>query len=275
MNFISKTIGLFINTVSYISPKSAGNLALSLFSKPLKGKKFNEKEIDFLDTAFKEELEHDGLNIMTYRWLGKNKTILLAHGWESNATRWRPLIENLKKQNYNIIALDAPAHGRSGSKSFNAILYSEFIHIVSKKFNPDIIIGHSVGGMATVFYQYKYQNTDLEKLILLGAPSNFTGVFNRYIEMMGYNKKVDKQMGQIVEKKYGHLPAYFSAANFTKKIKTSALLIHDERDRIIPYQDAKDFEQNYANAQLITTQGFGHSLNNEIITEHINNYITN
>ncbi|QRM87955.1 alpha/beta fold hydrolase [Lacinutrix sp. WUR7] len=275
MNFLSKTIGFFINLISYISPKLAGKLALSLFSTPFRGKKFNEKESDFLDTAFKEELQHEDLNIMTYRWLGKNKTILLAHGWESNATRWQPLVESLKTQNYNIIALDAPAHGRSGSKKFNAILYSEFINIVSKKFNPDIIIGHSVGGMATVFYQHKYQNTELEKLVLLGAPSNFTGVFNRYVEMMGYNKKVDKQMNEIVLEKYGHLPAYFSAADFTKNIDTSALLIHDERDRIIPYQDAKSFEQNYANAQLITTQGFGHSLNNETIIEYINKYITN
>ncbi|MDO6598204.1 alpha/beta hydrolase [Oceanihabitans sp. 2_MG-2023] len=272
MNFISKTIGFFVNLISYITPKTAGNLALNLFSTPLRGK-IKEKDFDFLDTAFKEELQYEDFSIMTYRWLGKNKTILLAHGWESNAARWRPLIENLKKQNYNIIALDAPAHGRSGSKRFNAILYSEFIHIVSKKFNPDIIIGHSVGGMATVFYQHKYQNAELEKLVLLGAPSNFTGVFNRYVQMMGYNKRVDKKMGDIVLEKYGHLPDYFSAADFTKEIKTTALLIHDERDRIIPYQDAKHFEKNYLNAKLITTQGFGHSLNNETITEYINKFI--
>ena len=274
MNFLSKTIGVSLNFISYISPKTAGNLALSLFSTPLRGK-VKEKDFDFLDTAFKEELQYDDLSIMTYRWLGKNKTILLAHGWESNAARWRPLIENLKKQNYNIVALDAPAHGRSGSKKFNAILYSEFINIVSKKFNPNIIIGHSVGGMSTVFYQHKYQNEALEKLVLLGAPSNFVGVFNRYVQMMGYNKKVDNRMGEIVLEKYGQLPEYFSAADFTKEIATSALIIHDERDRIIPYQDAKHFKEHYVNAQLITTQGFGHSLNNETITEHINNYINN
>ncbi|MFD2543644.1 alpha/beta hydrolase [Lacinutrix gracilariae] len=272
MKFIPKTVGLFINTVSFISPKTAGNLALSLFSKPLKGK-IKEKDFDFLDTAFKEELEYEDLNIMTYRWLGKNKTILLVHGWESNAARWKPLIKNLQEQNYNVIALDAPAHGRSGSKRFNAILYSEFIHIVSKKFNPDVIIGHSVGGMATVFYQHKYQNTALEKLVLLGAPANFTGVFNRYVDMMGYNKKVHKKISDIVVEKYGHAPEYFSAADFSKEIKTSALIIHDERDRIIPYQDAIHFDKNYINAKLITTQGFGHSLNNETITEYINKYI--
>jgi len=84
----------------------------------------------------------------------------------------------------------------------------------------------------------------------------------------------DTQKRQIVLEKYGHLPAYFSAADFTKAINTSGLIIHDERDRIIPYKDAKDFEQHYSNAQLITTQGFGHALNNETITEYINTFIS-
>jgi len=174
MNILSKTIGFLINVLSLVSSKLAGNLALTLFSTPLKGK-IKEEEFDFLNTAFKEELKYQDFPIMTYRWLGKGKTVLLVHGWESNAARWKPLIENLKLQGFNIIALDAPAHGKSGSKRFNAILYAEFINIVSKKFNPHIIIGHSVGGMATVFYQHKYQNSEVEKLVLLGAPSNFSG----------------------------------------------------------------------------------------------------
>ncbi|MDX1774317.1 TAP-like protein [Oceanihabitans sediminis] len=273
MKFLPKIIGFFVNFLSYISPKLAGKLAIYLFSTPLKGKP-TEKDIDFLNTAFRESLKYDDLSIMTYRWLGKNKTILLAHGWESNAARWRPLIESLKKHDYNIIALDAPAHGHSGSKRFDAILYAEFIQIVCKKFKPDVIVGHSVGGMSTIFYQHKYKNKQLEKLILLGAPSNISDVFTRYINMMGYNKRVGKQMNKIVQQKYGNLPAYYSAANFTKNIDTSALIIHDERDRIIPYEDAKQYVENYQNAKLITTQGFGHSLNNETITEYINNYLS-
>ena len=272
MSIIPKIIGFKINALSYFSPKLAGHLALTLFSTPMKGK-VKEHESDFLDTAFIEELSYMTLPIMTYRWLGKKKTILLAHGWESNAARWKPLIEDLKTQNYNIIALDAPAHGRSGSKRFNAILYSEFINVVVNKFSPDIIIGHSVGGMATVFYQHKYQNTKIQKLVLLGAPSNFTDVFNRYVKMMGYNTRVDKRMGQIVLEKYGHLPDYFSAAEFSKEIDTQGLIIHDERDRIIPFSDAKHFEKYYSNSKLIPTQGFGHSLNNDTITAYINAFI--
>ena len=245
---------------------------LTIFSTPLKGR-IREADFDFLNSAFKEELSQGDLPVMTYRWVGKNKTILLAHGWESNSARWKLLINNLKKQDYNIIAVDAPAHGRSGSKQFNAILYSEFINVVARKFNPDIIVGHSVGGMAAVFYQHKYKNLNLDKLVLLGAPSNFAGVFKRYVKMMGYNKVIDKQLGKIVLNKYGHLPEYFSAAEFTESINTSGLIIHDERDRVIPYQDAINFEQKYKNAQLIRTEGLGHSLNSETVFEYINTFI--
>ncbi|MGB1308337.1 MAG: alpha/beta hydrolase [Oceanihabitans sp.] len=273
MKTIAKSIGFGINTISHLSPKLAGRIALALFSTPLKGRKYTEKEQDFLETAYLEELNHKNYHIMTYRWVGKNKTVLLAHGWESNAARWKPLIDDLKKQNYNIIALDAPAHGRSGSSRFNAILYSEFIEVVARKFKPDVIIGHSVGGMASVFYQHKYQNKELEKMVLLGAPSNFSGVFNRYVKMMSYNTKVDLQMKQIVKDLYGHLPEHFSAGDFTKHIETKGLIIHDENDRIIPFDDAQHFKKQYTNAQLITTQGFGHSLNNDTVHDHIYNFI--
>ena len=69
---------------------------------------------------------------MTYYWEGNNKTILLAHGWESNSFRWKNLITELQRYGYSIVALDAPAHGDSGSKMFNAILYSEFINMLLK-----------------------------------------------------------------------------------------------------------------------------------------------
>jgi len=270
---ISKFIGFLINVVSLFSSKFAAKIALTLFSTPLKGS-IREAEFDFLETSFKEELVYNEMIIRTYRWVGNNKTILLVHGWESNASRWENLIVDLKKQNYNIIALDAPAHGLSGSKRFNAILYSEFINITVKKFNPEIIIGHSVGGMASVFYQHKYQNIEIKKLILLGAPSNFTDVFKRYVEMMSYNIKVSKQMNQLILKRYGNLPDYYSAANFTKSFNSSGLIIHDEKDAIIPYHDAQHFKLNYVNAKLITTQGLGHSLNHKSISTHIIEFIT-
>ncbi len=271
---ISKGIGALINFIGLFSPKLAAKLAIKLFSSPRR-KRFKELERDFLGTAFTEDISYDGLEIMTYRWLGKKQTVLLAHGWESNSFRWRELIDKLVALDYNVIAMDAPAHGRSTGKTFNAILYSECMNIVVKKFKVNIIIGHSVGGMAATFFQHKYKLPSVEKLVLLGAPSNFVGVFDRYSKMMSYTKRVSKAVDNLVFERFNQLPDYFNAARFSEDISVEGLLIHDKYDAVIPYSDAEDFKSFYKNAKLITTEGFGHGLKSETVDNHIIAFMNN
>ena len=266
--YLPKIIGACINVIVYISPKLAAKLAMVLFSTPKKGKT-TEIESEYLNTAIHDSIQFDNISIKIFHWQGEKKTILLAHGWESNTFRWKDLIEQLKMLNYNIVALDAPAHGSSGGKSFNAILYSECINMVVKKFNVHTIIGHSVGGMAAVFFQYKYQLKCIKSLVLLGAPSDFIGVFNRYENMMGYNKRVSEALKAYILKDFNHLPEYFSPATFSKDITAKALIIHDKKDRIIPFKDGLKFKQNYTNSKFIATNGFGHGLKSEVVYHHI------
>lgn len=271
-NAIIKIIGNSINALSFIAPKTASTTAMDLFATPRKGRVTDEQK-DFLNSAEIINLKYDHLNISTYHWKGSNSTILLAHGWESNSHRWEPLITELRALDYNIVALDAPAHGATNGKQFNAVLYSECINVATKHYKPEIIIGHSVGGMASGFYQYNYQNKDLEKLILLGAPSEFVGVFKRYVDMMGYNKRVENGLNKIVTERFNNEPSYFSLANFAKKIDTETLIIHDVNDKIIPFNDAELIVNNHKNAKLITTNGYGHGLRNATIYKHVIDFI--
>ncbi len=274
MIVIQKLIGLFINIVSLFSKKLGARLALFLFTRPLKGR-INEEQSDFLGTSFREELLVNGTPVMTYRWLGKGKTILLAHGWESNSARWQYLIEPLKKLNYNIIALDAPAHGRSGSSRFNALLYAEFIQGVAKKFKPDIIIGHSVGGMASAFSQSNPENSNLKKLILIGSPSEFTDVLKRYFKMMGYSKRTKNAIIALIKKRFNVETISFSTAKQLELLNLEGLIIHDEKDDVIPYHDAILINKSLKNSKLITTSGLGHSMNDESISNHIYEFLEN
>ena len=270
--FLPKIIGAFINLIAYFSPKLSAKLAIDLFSTPQKGKT-TPKESEYLETAVQDYIQFENITIKTYNWKGNKDTVLLAHGWESNSFRWKDLITLLQKENYNIIALDAPAHGNSGGKYFNALLYSECINLVVKKFDVHTIIGHSVGGMATIFFQHKYQLKSIQKLVLLGAPADFIGVFDRYESMMGYNKRVSKALKKYVLKHYNHLPEYFSPAIFSKDILAKGLIIHDKKDRIIPYKDGLKFKQNYTNATFIATKGYGHGLKSERVYQHILDFL--
>lgn len=265
-------IGTYYNALSYISKSYAAHQAILLFSKPRRGRITQEQE-DFLGTAFQEELQFENHSIMTYRWLGKKETVLLVHGWESNSGRWQNLIIKLKSKGYNIIALDAPAHGHSGGQLFNALLYSEFIQIASKHFKPKIIIAHSVGGMATVFYLEKYQIKNVEKLILIGAPSEFKDVLKRYTDMMGYNRRIINGINAIILQRFEAEPQAFSTAKIIETINTKGLIIHDEDDKIIPYSDAIQIKNSFKNSTLITTKGMGHSLNNGEVASYILDFL--
>ncbi len=269
-----KFVGKSLNSISYFSKTYAANKALTLFSKPRKGQ-ITKIQSTFLETAVNGTIEFQSFQIRTYNWDGSGQTILLVHGWESNSGRWKPLINHLKKFNYNIVALDAPAHGNSGSKYFNAILYSEFINKVAIKYQPTCIIGHSVGGMASVFFQNKYQLTCIKKIVLLGSPSDFKDVLKRYTDLLGYNHRISHHLNTIIKERFGDEPEVFSTAKYAETLSIQSLIIHDKDDPVIPYSDAIKINTNFKNSKLITTKGLGHSLNHKKVTLHISEFIEN
>lgn len=265
---IPKFVGLYLNIMSFAVPKYAAEKALYLFSTPRKGKILdNQKE--FLNTSVQEKIFLKNIPIMTYSWEGKGHTVMLAHGWESNAFRWYRLIKKLRNENYHVVALDAPAHGSSGSTEFNALLYAEFINKAAQRFQPHAIIGHSVGGMASVFFHKKYHFKELDKLILLGSPSEFVNVFKNYTDLLGYNSRLKKYLTKMIVERFGDTPESFSTALHLKGIPTKGLIIHDKNDAIIAYDEALLISESFKNAKLIGTEGLGHSLHHDSVNMHI------
>ena len=272
-SFLPKIIGVILNSIGIFNSQLASRLAIQVFSKPRKGKVTTNANL-FLDTAKKSTLYYNDFNIQIYQWKGPKETILLVHGWESNSSRWRNEIKKLIKEGYDIIALDAPAHGGSGSNFFNAILYSEFINVVSQKFKPTVFIGHSVGAMSIIFFLHKKTYSDSNKIVLLGAPSTFTGIIERYKKMMGYSKKVGNGIDRYIKLTFGSPASYYSTANFIKNIDSHGLIFHDKRDPIIPYKDAIEIDLQFKNARLIPTKGLGHALKDNYISDEIIKFLS-
>ena len=127
---LSKTIGLYINILSYIAPEKASRLAYKFFSEPRDGRLTKESLPDILKEAEAEIITFDNFIFQTYIWKGNENKVLLVHGWESNASRWELFIPYLKKAGSTIIAVDAPAHGLSSGHEFTIPRYSQFINRV-------------------------------------------------------------------------------------------------------------------------------------------------
>lgn len=160
---IEQVVGKTINGLGLVAPKLAGKIMLDLFCRPNKGKKFTAKEQAFLDKAAWKIVLLDGKKIQCYTWGQGGKKVLLAHGFNSNAARWRILCNLLLKEGYQVIALDVPAHGNSDWNRVNGILYASVIEQVMNQFKPDIIVGHSFAGIAYAYYFSKLKSLPVEK----------------------------------------------------------------------------------------------------------------
>ncbi|OIQ16252.1 MAG: alpha/beta hydrolase [Flavobacterium sp. MedPE-SWcel] len=259
----TKTLGLYINTLSYTSPNKAKKLAYKFFSEPREGRLEKDNLPQILQEADTETITHNEFIFQTYTWKGNNKKILLVHGWESNTSRWEQFIPYLKKEGYTITALDAPAHGLSSGQEFNIPRYAEFIDIIVKKVQPSYMIGHSLGGATALYYQARYQSDYLKKMIVLGAPSDLETLLYNYSKMLNLNDRVMSLLESIFINRFNIKPEEFSGSVFASTIKTQGFIAHDANDEIVNITEAKKIASTWENADFIVTQGLKHSMHDD------------
>ena len=212
---------------------------------------------------------------MSYRWKGDGPTILLVHGWESNTARWQSLIKLLLKIDLNVVAIDAPAHGNSGSYFFNVNLYSNFLKNIIERTRPKFVIAHSVGAMAVCKSLAELQTYTPEKMVLIGAPSKYEDILQRYIKMMGYHDRVTTNFKSRLTEIFKTALNKINTATYAKLLNTPILVFHDKYDDVIPYSDALEIESECNTSKLVTTQNMGHSMNNDEINHQILEYVSN
>ncbi len=269
----TKSIGLYINILSYLWPVKATRLAYSLFSTPRDGKLNKETLPLVLQNAISQTFAFHEHNIHTYTWTGNKTVILLVHGWESNASRWEKLLPYLKKSGSTIIAIDGPAHGLSSGIEFNIPQYAAFIDFIATKFKPHYLIGHSIGGKACLYYQSVYQNELLKKMVILGSPSDFNIILNNYIALLSLNSKILKSLQEHYLNTFQIHLEQFSAKIFASQITLSGLLAHDEDDKIVRFEEGKKIATAWKNATFIPTKGLGHSMHDAALYEKVSQFL--
>lgn len=261
---LTKSLGLYINVLSFVFPKQARTVAYNLFSKPRDGKLKKESLPQMLSQAHRETLTLREDTIQTYSWKGNGAVVLLAHGWDSNSWRWERFLPFLLSSGSTIIALDAPDHGLSQGK-FSLPKYAEFIHTAAQKYQPDYLVGHSIGAAASLFYQYSYQNQKLQKIVLLGAPAELTSILSNYVGLLSLNRRAKALLDSYFVETFNFHPTDFSARLFAQTIKTKGMVVHDTHDDVVKFDEAKRIPENWKDAQFHETSGLGHSMHDDVM----------
>lgn len=270
---ISKLLGLYINILSFIHPKKASRLAYKFFSEPRDGRLVKEMLPDILKEAEAEMIAHNDFLFQMYTWPGNDTKVLLVHGWESNASRWEQFFPYLKKAGCTIIALDAPAHGLSSGVEFTMPLYAEFINVVVQRFRPQYLVGHSVGGATSLYFQSHYPNDYIKKMVILGAPCDLETLLTNYKGMLSLNSNVFQLLEKHFFEHYRIKTKEFSGSIFASKIKVKGLIAHDIKDEVVFFKEGEKIANAWTNADFIVTEGMGHSMHSDALYTRIYSFL--
>lgn len=271
--FIPVAYGAYFNALVHLAPKKAAKKAFDVFCTVRKGKVL-PAQAPFLDIA--KDKMHDVANhrIQAYRWIGNGPTVLLVHGWESNAWRWHKLIERLQKDDFNIIAFDAPAHGYSSGKLFNVPLNAEVLDYMIQYYKPRHLVGHSVGGMTALFHEYHYPGSHIEKIVTIGSPSEFHEIMAQYQSILGLSENVMHALDNYLFSEFGFHIREVSSARYVESNTKKGLLFHDRSDNIAPYHASDSVHTAWKGSRLYSTDGFGHSMHQNEVNDQITAFLT-
>ena len=99
-------------------------------------------------------------------------------------------------------------------------------------------------------------------------------IMKQYKSILKLNKKVFNGLDELFKSDFNFRIDDFSVAEFSKSYTIPGLLVHDKKDLIVPYSSAEKIARNWKTAQLITTEGHGHSLHQKEINEAIGRFMT-
>ena len=248
-----------LNILSMVSKEKAAKKAFELFCTPFK--KIKKKKPPIFEKAEKLAIDVEGLTIRGYRWnFPQEKKLLIIHGFESTVYNFDRYVVPLTKKGYEVLAFDAPAHGKSDGKQITLPLYVETIKKIYEQFGPlDAFMSHSFGGLAVTHFLESIQRNEHIKLVLIAPATETTTAIDSFFQFLQLNGSLRKEFDAFVEKKGGFPPGHYSIRRAMNYIQSNVLWVHDQDDEMTPLSDAlKVHADQHTNVQFLITEGLGH-----------------
>lgn len=275
--FALKVARFGFNSLGRVFPDKASELALEFFKTPrLRAR--HKRSDDLIEAAKVSDLIINDTKIKTYEWGDGKQTILLAHGWESRGTALRAYVPSFLEQGYKVVAFDAPAHGDSGGKQTDLFSFSETVRVILEQNTPiHGIVAHSFGGPASMFALTRMKASfPVAKVVFVACPSAVSVPVKRAAKIMNLPSKVTakfvERLEQIIQLPLENVTVPYFAKSIDVK---QMLIIHDIHDDIVPIDSAIANNKAFAQSQLLTTEGVGHTkiLKDKQVIDRIANFM--
>ncbi|HTN07910.1 alpha/beta hydrolase [Agriterribacter sp.] len=249
-----------LQLTALVSPQKAAQKAFTLFCTPRR----NHQQ-PLLSAIIKNaeliSFRMNNLAIRGYRWNHPSpKKILIAHGFESAARNFEGFIHPLINKGYEVIAFDAPAHGRSDGTEITLPVYVQTLQRVVSEYGPfSAYMAHSFGGLAITHLLEVVPHTEQTRVVLIAPATEATTAINGFFHLLHLNGKVKAVFDRLAREKSGIPPEHLSIRRAVQNIKANFLWLDDDQDDITPYHDVEKVKNDHhSNIEFIISSGLGH-----------------
>ncbi|WP_447750719.1 alpha/beta fold hydrolase [Pseudomonas nicosulfuronedens] len=188
------------------------------------------------------------------RW-GEGPAVLLMHGWGGRPTQFAALIEKLVGAGYGVIALDAPAHGRSPGQEADVVLFARALLEAAGELPPlRAVIGHSMGGASALLATQMGLQT--ETLVTIAAPSKVLTVLRRFAHYVGLPAEARSRFIRQVERQAGIPAKQLDVTRYT--LDFPGLVVHAEDDPHVQVDESAAIHDAWPRSRLLRLSSGGH-----------------
>lgn len=240
----------FNATVGWVAPQALASKLRADFMTPRVSPP-RDWELPMLARAERVTLRF-GLSAL--RW-GSGPAVLLMHGWEGRPTQFAGLIEALVGAGYAVIALDAPAHGRSPGREANVVLFARALLEAAGELPPlKAVIGHSMGGASALLATQLGLRADT--VVSIAAPSRILTMLRRFAHYMGLPAPARSRFIRLVEQHAGMPATQLDVARY--RLDFPGLIVHAADDPMVPFSEAEAMHHAWFDSRLLRLEAGGH-----------------
>lgn len=213
-----------------------------------------------------------------YEIHGDGAPLVLLHGFTMSHEMWDPFVKDLSEK-YKLILIDLRGHGHSTnpSKKFTHSQSARDVYALMDllEINTFKGMGFSSGGM-TLTHMATMDSTRIEAMILIGSTPYFSESARTIQRSVDY-ESLDEEWMAMLQKwhprgesqrkmlidQFKNFASTYDDMNFTppylSMIKTPTLIIHGDRDPLIPVDIPVTSYKSIPNSYLWIVPNFGHS----------------
>jgi pimeloyl-ACP methyl ester carboxylesterase len=201
------------------------------------------------------------IDVAAWRW-GEGPTVLLVHGWEGRGAQLGAFIEPLVAAGMSVVAFDAPGHGDTPGHRLYLSDMADCVgqlaeHIEGQWGRLHAIIAHSFGAAATLLAHQRY-GTDAPRNVFIAPAPLASRAIGGFSEMLALEDTDKNAMIDRITVDSGVSFEDLSVERMVGDRDAGLLIIHDEGDREVSYEQAQILAATWPCAQLVTTAGLGH-----------------